>query len=93
MSNSKLTLVLEGDDDSIAWEILRFAGMSEDFPNADFALLDNSEIMDLAYKHADDWDEKVFDSGAPGHSRQVKARIPDSTGDWRRRLSRMTWSA
>jgi len=25
-----------------------------------------------------------------GHSRQVNARIPDSTGDWRRRLSRMT---
>ena len=66
MRHKDMTLVFEGDDDSIAGEVLSFAGMSEEFPDADFALLDNSDIMDLAYKHADDWDEDVFDSGSPG---------------------------
>ena len=37
--------------------------------------------------------EQVCRLSTASHSRQVKARIPNSTGDWRRRLSRMTWSA
>ena len=66
MQNEKMILVFEGDDESIAWDILSFAGMREEFPDADFALLDESDIKNIAYEHADYCDENIFDSGAPG---------------------------
>src|SRR5210317_647125 len=66
MEEGTLRPVFEGDDDSIAGEVLGFAGMSDEFPSADFALLDRTGIMGFAYEHADDWSETEFDSGAPG---------------------------
>ncbi len=66
MSKNDLQLIFGGDDETVPYELLRFANLDDEFPDLDFACLNTSDIMDLAYKHCDDWTEEEFDSGMPG---------------------------
>ena len=66
MSKNDLQLICEGDDESVPYELLRFADLDDEFPDLDFACLNTSDIMDLAYTHCDDWTEDEFDSGMSG---------------------------
>lgn len=65
---NEMTPVVEGDEEVVPWELLRFSGLEDEFPDADLTMLDESEIMDVAYDCADDFDAEEFDEGMPGQS-------------------------
>jgi hypothetical protein len=66
MSENELQLIFEGDDETVPYALLSFADLDDEFPDLDFACLNTSDIMALAYAHCDDWTEGEFDNGMPG---------------------------
>jgi len=66
MDSQEMIEVIGGDDETIPYKVLSFAGMNEEFEDVDLANLKTSEIMDIACENADDWDQEEFDSGLPG---------------------------
>ena len=66
MNSPEMIEVIAGDDETIPYAVLRFAGMMDEFEDVELCELNTSDILDVARKHADDWDEEEFDSGLPG---------------------------
>ncbi len=48
----RLTEVTEGDDETVFYMLLEFAGMNEEFPAADFDPLGYAAVLDAAEAHA-----------------------------------------
>ena len=66
MKSQKLVEVIAGDDETIPYAVLRFAGMMAEFEDVELCELDTSLILEVARDHADDSDEEEFDNGLPG---------------------------
>lgn len=66
MKSQKLVEVIAGDDETIPYAVLRFAGMMDEFEDVELCELKTSDILEVARDHADDSDEEEFDNGLPG---------------------------
>ena len=84
---NEMTPVIEGDEEVVPWDLLRFSGLEEEFPDADLTMLDESEIMDAAYACADDFDEEALDDQMPGQSFTCVRLYAKDTEAFRKKLA------
>ena len=84
---NEMTPVIEGDEEVVPWDLLRFSGLEEEFPDADLTMLDESEIMDAAYACADDSDDDAFDDQMPGQSFNYVKLYAKDTEAFRKKLA------
>ena len=66
MSKETPTLQIEGTDDDIVSEILAYAGLYEEFPDAGFEDVDRYHVLNLVMDLCSDYEETVADTDAPG---------------------------
>jgi hypothetical protein len=60
------TLEIRGTDDDIVGEILAYAGLYEEFPDADFDDVDRYYVLNLVMDLCSDYEENETDTDAPG---------------------------
>lgn len=87
MSKRKPTLEIRGTDDTIVGEILAYAGLYEEFPDADFDEVDRYHVLNLVMDLCSDYEETVTDTDAPGGCDGYYKFYSDDPGGLARKLN------
>ncbi len=85
--DDEMTPVIEGDEEVVPWDVLRFSGLEAEFPNTDLTKLKESKIMKAAYACADDFDEEALDDQMPGQSFTCVRLYAKDTEAFRKKLA------
>ena len=62
----KPTLEIQGTDDGIVGEILAYAGLYGEFPDATFDDVDRYHVLDVVMDLCPDYEESEIDTDVPG---------------------------
>ena len=66
MNKKEPTLEIQGTDDDIVGEILAYAGLYEEFPDAGFEDVERDFVLNLVMDLCSDYEETVTDTDVPG---------------------------
>ncbi len=82
----RLTEVTEGDDETVFYMLLDFAGMNDEFPGTDLDPLGYGAVLEAAQVHADRVTREERGRGRPGGSTRYRIFAEDPE-EFRRKLA------